>query len=118
MIGHYLGRSLLQVEAAIAEAGTLADAIAALDPDHHRLRKVSPRALNPVERFISDWSLGDPTTPRDAWRPWVRRRCLREQVGLVDEFTPPAAALSPAPPPAEGGPTPPVRARRTVTPPV
>ena len=118
MIGHYLGRSLLQVEAAMGKAGTLAGAITVLDPSHHRLRRVSPRPLRPVARFISDWSLGDPATPGDAWRPWIRRRCLREQVGMIDEFTPPAEAESPGPPPEADGPTPPARARRKVIPPL
>ena len=118
MIGHYVGRSLLQVEAAMDKAGTLAGAIALLDPTHRRLRRVRPRPLGPVARFISDWSLGDPTTPGDAWRPWIRRRCLREQVGMIDEFTPPTEARSPGPPPEADGPTRPARARRKVIPPL
>jgi phosphatidylserine/phosphatidylglycerophosphate/cardiolipin synthase-like enzyme len=118
MIGHYVDRSLPEVEAAMARAGSLAGAIALLDPSNSRLRRVRPRPLDPVERFISDWSLGDPTTPGDAWRPWIRRRCLREQVGLIDEFTPTAEAQSPGPPPEADGPTLPARARRKVIPPL
>lgn len=118
MIGHYIGRSLLQVEAAMEQAGSLAGAIALLDPGHRRLRRVGPRPLGPIETFISAWSLGDPTAPRDAWRPWARRRCLREQLELIDEFTQPAAAEPPVRPPEADDPTPPAPARRTVIPPL
>jgi phosphatidylserine/phosphatidylglycerophosphate/cardiolipin synthase-like enzyme len=118
MIGHYVGRNLLEVEAAMARAGSLAGAITLLDPEGRRLRQVAPRPLRPVERFVSDWSLGDPTTPRDAWRPWARRRCLREQVALIDEFTPQPADEPQAPPPTADDPTPRARARRKAIPPV
>lgn len=103
MIGHYLERNLLEVEEALRQAGTMAGAIALLDRDPPRLKPVEPRPLDPVERFVVSWKLGDPTHPRDAWRPWKRRRCLAEQLELVDEFTPPPALEPPAPPPAASG---------------
>ncbi len=103
MIGHYLDRNLLEVEEALRREETVADAIALLDGDPRRLKPVEARPLGPIERFVSSWSLGDPTHPRDAWRPWTRRRCLREQLALIDEVTPPPALELPAPPPAAGG---------------
>ena len=111
LIGHYVDRNLLEVEAAIAEAGGLIGAIELLDvAKPRRLCPVECRTLSPIEKFVSDWSLGDPVSPSDAWRPWIRRRRLREQLALIP------APRSPAPPPAADDPMPPVRARRTATP--
>lgn len=106
MIGHYLERSLLEVEEALRRETTIADAIALLDQDPPRLKPVDARPLAAIERFVASWSLGDPTQPRDAWRPWVRRRYLRNQLAMLEEITPPMASESPAPPPAADGPTP------------
>ena len=111
LIGHYLGRNLLEVEAALAQAGTLAGAIALMDQTPPRLKPVESRRLSAMERFVSSLSLGDPTTPGDAWRPWLRRRCLRTQLDLIEEVTPPL----PAPEPAEDDQTPSARADRTAT---
>jgi phosphatidylserine/phosphatidylglycerophosphate/cardiolipin synthase-like enzyme len=95
MIGHYLGRNLLEVEAAMTQAGTIAAAIALLDQDPPRLKPVNFRPLGPIERFISNWSLGDPTAPQDAWRPWDRRRCIRDQLSRLDELSGVAPADGP-----------------------
>jgi hypothetical protein len=38
-------------------------------------------------RFVARWQLGDPTSPRDSWRPWRREALsqrLAEQVAAVD----------------------------------
>lgn len=113
MIGHYLGRNLLEVEAALARAGSVAGAIALLDHQPPRLRPVDSRVLTPFERFVSGLSLGDPTTPSDAWRPWRRRRCLKAQLALIEEVTPPLTP--PAPSPEADGRTPPAPGRRRAT---
>lgn len=116
MIGHYLGRNLLEVEEALRQEQSIAGAIALMDGDPARLKPVEPRPLNALERIVVAWKLGDPTAPRDAWEPWKRLRCLREQRELIDALTPPPAPGPPAPPPAEGGPTPPGPADQTATP--
>lgn len=113
LIGHYVDRNLLEVEAALRQAGSIAGAIALLDHQPPRLRPVKYRPLGPIERFVSSWSLGDPTTPGDAWRPWVRRKCLRVQAELIEEVA--AGAPLPAPSPAADGPTPRAPVRRTAT---
>ncbi len=113
MIGHYLGRNLLEVEEALRREETIAGAIALLDVDPARLKPVDARPLGPVERFVAAWSLGDPTDPHDAWRPWARRRSLRKQLALIEAIKAPSE--SPAPPPAEGDPTPPAPGDQTAT---
>lgn len=109
LVGHFLGRGLVETQAAIAAAGGLGGAIEMLDGAPRRLNPVALRRLGPLERIIVAWSLGDPTAPSDAWRPWLRRRRLRAQVALI----PPPA--HPDPLPAEDGPTPPAPADRTAT---
>lgn len=109
LVAHFLGRSLADTRAAIAAAGSLGGAIEALDGAPRRLRPVRPRPLSPLQKFIVAWSLGDPTAPSDAWRPWLRRRRLRAQWALIPPPT------DPAPPPAADDPTPPARADRTAT---
>lgn len=112
LVGHYLGRSLPETEAALARAGGLAAAIDLLDGAPRRLRPVEARPLGPFERFVSAWSLGDPVAPSDAWRPWVRRQRLREQLSLIPPTTPPEPR---SPPPAADDPTPPAPADRRAT---
>ena len=109
LVAHFLGRSLDDTRAAIAACGGLGPAIEALDAPGRRLSPMEPRRLGPFERVVVGWSLGDPTAPSDAWRPWIRRRRLRQQLTLV---WPPAP---PAPPPAADDPTPPAPAGRTAT---
>jgi phosphatidylserine/phosphatidylglycerophosphate/cardiolipin synthase-like enzyme len=119
LIGHYLDRSLPEVEAALERVGRIAGAVAYLDHEPPRLRPVDHRTLGPVERFVNAWSLGDPISPQDAWRPWRRRKCLREQLKLIDraeEALIPPPTESPAPPPAEGDPTPPAPSYRRAIP--
>ncbi|CAN1552186.1 Cls Phosphatidylserine/phosphatidylglycerophosphate/ cardiolipin synthases and related enzymes [Caulobacteraceae bacterium] len=97
LIAHYLGRSLPETEAAIRQTGGLAAAIDRLDGSPRRLKPVEARPLGPIERFISAWSLGDPTAPSDAWRPWVRRQRLRAQrVMITAAESPPQAPRSAA----------------------
>ncbi|MDP1630907.1 MAG: phospholipase D-like domain-containing protein [Caulobacter sp.] len=109
LVSHYLGRSLADTQAAIADTDSLAAAVDRLDGSPRRLRPVTIRPLGPIESFISTWSLGDPTSPSDAWRPWLRRRHLRAQQAMI------APPKSPAPPPAADDPTPPATADQTAT---
>ncbi|MFZ4606311.1 MAG: phospholipase D-like domain-containing protein [Caulobacter sp.] len=111
LVAHFLGRPLAETQAAIAAAGGLGaaiEALEALDQAPRRLRPVAVRPLGPFEKIVVAWSLGDPTAPSDAWRPWRRRRRLRRQLALI----PPA---DPASPPAADDPTPSVTADRRAT---
>ena len=110
LVAHFLGCSLADTQASIAAAGGLGAAIEALDGAPRRLRPVEIRPLGPVQTFIVAWSLGDPTSPSDAWLPWLRRRRLRAQMALIQ----PTPAI-PAPPPAADDPMPPVCADRTAS---
>ncbi len=113
LIGHYVDRNLLEVEAALAQSDSVADAIALLDHTPPRLRPVDYRKLGPIERFVSGWGLGDPTAPSDAWRPWIRKNRLREQLRLIDETAKLLGA--PAPSPGADGQTPSARGGRKAT---
>ena len=80
-LGHFLNKSPDQVEAAIARAGSLNAAIDALDDGPlRRLRRLGPVPIGPIARVIATHHLGDPVTPADSWRPWLRRRDLRQGV--------------------------------------
>ena len=110
LVAHFLGRTLLEMQTAISATGGLGAAIEALDGAPRRLRPVAVRTLGPFEKVVVAWSLGDPTAPSDAWRPWIRRRRLRAQQALIV-----APASGPASPPAADGPTPPAPARQRAT---
>ncbi len=78
-IGHFLNRSPDEVEAEVARTGSLNKAIEALDTGPlRRLRRLGPVKIGPLARIIATYHLGDPVTPADSWRPWRRRRDLRE----------------------------------------
>lgn len=111
LVAHFLGRTLLDLQAAIAETGSLGAAIEALDGEVRRLRPVEIRPLGPFEKVVVRWALGDPTAPSDAWRPWLRRRRLRAQLSLI---APPESSHRPQRS-AEDDPTPPATADQTVT---
>ncbi len=107
LIGHYIGRSVGEVRAAVREHGGLAAAIEALDnPRQRRLAPVELREPSLFQRLVLHYALGDPTSPSDAWRPWRRRKRIKAQVAAL---LPPT---DPVPPPAEGGPTPPAPRRQ------
>ena len=49
-----------------------------------RMRPLGTGAPKALSRAIAEWQLGDPTSPRDSWRPWRREvlaRRLREISG-------------------------------------
>ena len=93
LVGHFLGRSSVEVVRAIKSQGGLAAAIHALDVQGDLPRRLQPapvRHLTGVQQFIADWSLGDAISPDDAWRPWGRRERLKRD--LVRLTQPPPAA--------------------------
>ena len=80
-LGHFLGKSPEQVQAAVERTGSLNKAIEALDDGPlRRLRRLEPVPIGPMARLIATHHLGDPVTPADSWRPWRRRADLREGV--------------------------------------
>ena len=67
------------MEAAVERTGSLNKAIEALDTGPlRRLRRLGPVKIGPIAGLIAAYHLGDPVTPADSWRPWRRRRDLRE----------------------------------------
>ncbi|MDB5440618.1 MAG: phospholipase [Caulobacteraceae bacterium] len=80
LVGHFLGVEGEMVERAQADFGSLRDAITALDGEPRRLRRFEPALIGALSRFIAHWSLGDPVSRRDAWRPWRRRRCIKQKL--------------------------------------
>ncbi len=132
LIGHYFGRGLAETQEAIREVGSVAGAIDALDGHPRRLLPIDHQKIDPLGRFVASWSLGDPLSPSDAWRPWIRRGRIKEAMDCLplpvrgshgsDERDEATRALrreaeSPHRPPAEGGPTPSGTPDRKATPP-
>ena len=80
-LGHFLNRTAEQVQAAVDRTGSLNKAIEVLDDGPlRRLRRLGPAPIGPVAGLIAAFHLGDPVSPADSWRPWRRRRDLREGV--------------------------------------
>jgi phosphatidylserine/phosphatidylglycerophosphate/cardiolipin synthase-like enzyme len=78
-LGHFFDRGAGEVEAAVARAGSLNGAIDLLDNGPmRRLRRLGPVPIGPLAAAIATYHLGDPVAPTDSWRPWRRRRDLRE----------------------------------------
>ncbi|MBU1541099.1 MAG: phospholipase [Alphaproteobacteria bacterium] len=70
-IGHWIGVDGEAFGAVEAITGTVGEAILQFDTGRmHTLGAVPPSRL---ERIIAEFQLGDPTSPRDAFRPWKRR---------------------------------------------
>ena len=83
-LAHWLHRPVAAFEAALAETGSVAAAIARLDdPAQPRLQPLTPKPIGPLATVIAQYHLGDPAGPRDAWRPWARRRVIEEQLGVM-----------------------------------
>lgn len=80
LVGHYMERRGDEVGAAMAAHGGLAAAINALDHEPRRLPHAEARKPGPFARFIAKWHLGDPTTTKDAWNPWNRRKRLKQDL--------------------------------------
>lgn len=70
-IGHWIGVDGEAFGAVEAITGTVGEAILQFDTGRmHTLGAVPPSR---IERIIAEFQLGDPTSPRDAFRPWKRR---------------------------------------------
>ena len=78
-LGHFIDRSAEEVARAVEQTGSLNGAITQLDDGPlRRLRRLGPVPIGPLASLIATFHLGDPVTPADSWRPWRRRRDLRE----------------------------------------
>jgi phosphatidylserine/phosphatidylglycerophosphate/cardiolipin synthase-like enzyme len=78
-VGHFFDRSADEVAAAVTQTGSLNGAIDRLDDGPmRRLRRLGPVPIGPLAAVIATFHLGDPVAPTDSWRPWRRRRDLRE----------------------------------------
>lgn len=96
-VGHWLGVSAAQVEAATAKAGSLGAAIAILQAGGlPRLQRLEPQKLGPLATFIAAYHIGDPIGGADAWRPWRRRRAMTAK--LAEQKRRLEAAGLPSPP--------------------
>lgn len=79
-IAHFVGVTAEAFEAAEAVLGSTGEAIRQFDTGRMTPLGATPPSM--VQRTIAEFQLGDPTSPRDAWRPWKRRnRSRRLQVG-------------------------------------
>ncbi|WP_119300746.1 phospholipase D-like domain-containing protein [Dongia deserti] len=73
LIAHYLGSTTEHVSKAVESHGSLIEAIEALDKRRERrLRPFERTAPSLFGRVVAEWSLGDPISVADAWRPWRR----------------------------------------------
>ena len=70
-IGHFIGVTADEFAAAEAVCGSIGEAIMKFDSGRMSPLGAAPPSL--VERTIAEFPLGDPTSPRDAFRPWKRR---------------------------------------------
>ena len=80
LLAHWLGCVDGDLEAAIAEAGSVGVALETLrTAGYARLRPIEPKPVRGLEGFIARHHLGDPLGPDDSWRPWKRRKALVAQ---------------------------------------
>ena len=70
-IGHWIGVSGETFGATEADAGSVGAAIHRFDPG--RMKVLGATRPSRTERIIAEFQLGDPTSTRDAFRPWKRR---------------------------------------------
>lgn len=82
LIGHFLGRSGLDVARAIEGQGGL---IGAIEHLRHgpRLQPIQPIHLGPLARLINAYHLCDPCSTWDSWRPKRRREQLHQEVRAI-----------------------------------
>jgi phosphatidylserine/phosphatidylglycerophosphate/cardiolipin synthase-like enzyme len=82
LLGHYMSRNATDIARAMGSQGLLANAVDSLNR-HHRLKPILPQKLGKWSRIIADFHLGDPMSPRDSMRPYMRRRRLDRQVHTI-----------------------------------
>ena len=70
-IGHWIGIEGSEFAAAEATTGTVGEAIQRFDTG--RMHPLGADPPSRAERIIAEFQLGDPTSTRDAFRPWKRR---------------------------------------------
>jgi phosphatidylserine/phosphatidylglycerophosphate/cardiolipin synthase-like enzyme len=70
-IGHWIGVDAETFAAAEALSASVGDAIHRFDSGRMRMLGATPPSR--LEQFIAEFQIGDPTSPRDAFRPWRRR---------------------------------------------
>ncbi|MBA4805872.1 MAG: phospholipase [Brevundimonas sp.] len=70
-IGHWIGVDAETFAAAEALSASVGDAIHRFDSGRMRMLGATPPSQ--LEQFIAEFQIGDPTSPRDAFRPWRRR---------------------------------------------
>jgi phosphatidylserine/phosphatidylglycerophosphate/cardiolipin synthase-like enzyme len=79
LLNAWLGCDDAVLEAALSREPGLGDAIEALRlAGYCRLRPIAPQHLHPVSALIAKLHLGDPMSPRDSFRPWMRRAALEQ----------------------------------------
>lgn len=79
LLAHYLAAEPETFGALARERGLKA-AIEALDiGPSRRLQPLNTGRTTPFEVVVSALSLGDPVSPADAWKPWLRRGAMRAQ---------------------------------------
>jgi phosphatidylserine/phosphatidylglycerophosphate/cardiolipin synthase-like enzyme len=75
LAAHWIGQSGPELAEARGAAGSLGQALWALDGGG-RLRPLESRRLGPIGEFIAEFHIGDPTDAADSWRPLRRRQRL------------------------------------------
>ena len=82
LVGHYVSRSASDVARAMGRDGKLIRAIEALNRQG-RLKRIVPHKLGKWARLIADFHLGDPMSPKDSMRPYLRRSRINRQVHTI-----------------------------------
>ena len=70
-IGHFIGVTAEQFATAEAACGSTGEAIKKFDNGRMSVLGATPPSM--IQRTVAEFQLGDPTSSRDAWRPWKRR---------------------------------------------
>jgi phosphatidylserine/phosphatidylglycerophosphate/cardiolipin synthase-like enzyme len=92
LVAHFIAADPKLFAAMARELG-LRGAIERLDTGpRRRLDPLDTGRKSAVEVIVSAWSIGDPISTEDAWRPWRRRDALQAHrdrlAGALLEFTP------------------------------
>jgi len=83
-IGHWIGVDGEAFGAVEAVSGTVGQAIQHFDTG--RMKGLGAVPPSPVERIIAEFQLGDPTSTRDAFRPWKRRTRSHRTLPVLTEI--------------------------------